>query len=114
MEKSNVILSWVDKRFPLTELWNDHIAKYYAPKNLNFWYYFGALSMVVLVLQLITGIWLTMNYNPSAEGAFDSVEYIMRDVPFGWLLRYMHSTGASFFLYSCISSHVQSYVIWIV
>jgi ubiquinol-cytochrome c reductase cytochrome b subunit len=97
MEKSNVILSWVDKRFPLTELWNDHIAKYYAPKNLNFWYYFGALSMVVLVLQLITGIWLTMNYNPSAEGAFDSVEYIMRDVPFGWLLRYMHSTGASFF-----------------
>jgi ubiquinol-cytochrome c reductase cytochrome b subunit len=97
MEKSNVILSWVDKRFPLTELWNDHIAKYYAPKNLNFWYYFGALSMVVLVLQLITGIWLTMNYNPSAEGAFDSVEYIMRDEPFGWLLRYMHSTGASFF-----------------
>lgn len=97
MEKSNVIISWIDKRFPLTELWNDHIAKYYAPKNLNFWYYFGALSMVVLVLQIITGIWLTMNYNPSAEGAFDSIEYIMRDVPFGWLLRYMHSTGASFF-----------------
>jgi ubiquinol-cytochrome c reductase cytochrome b subunit len=96
MDKENLI-SWVDKRFPLTQLWNDHIAKYYAPKNLNFWYYFGALSMVVLVLQIITGIWLTMNYNPSAEGAFDSIEYIMRDVPFGWLLRYMHSTGASFF-----------------
>jgi ubiquinol-cytochrome c reductase cytochrome b subunit len=97
MDKENVLKSWVDKRFPLTELWNDHVAKYYAPKNLNFWYYFGALSMVVLVLQIITGIWLTMNYNPSAEGAFDSIEYIMRDVPFGWLLRYMHSTGASFF-----------------
>jgi len=97
MDKENALKSWVDKRFPLTELWNDHVAKYYAPKNLNFWYYFGALSMVVLVLQIITGIWLTMNYNPSAEGAFDSIEYIMRDVPFGWLLRYMHSTGASFF-----------------
>jgi len=93
----NELKSWIDKRFPLTELWNDHVAKYYAPKNLNFWYYFGALSMFVLVLQIITGIWLTMNYNPSAEGAFDSIEYIMRDVPFGWLLRYMHSTGASFF-----------------
>jgi len=97
MDKENILISWIDKRFPLTELWNDHVAKYYAPKNLNFWYYFGALSMVVLVLQIITGIWLTMNYNPSAEGAFDSIEYIMRDVPFGWLLRYMHSTGASFF-----------------
>lgn len=94
---TNSLRSWVDKRFPLTELWNDHVAKYYAPKNFNFWYYFGSLAMVILVLQIVTGIWLTMNYNPSAEGAFDSVEYIMRDVPFGWLLRYMHSTGASFF-----------------
>jgi ubiquinol-cytochrome c reductase cytochrome b subunit len=97
MDKENALKAWVDKRFPLTELWNDHVAKYYAPKNLNVWYIFGALAMVVLVLQIITGIWLTMNYNPSAEGAFDSIEYIMRDVPFGWLLRYMHSTGASFF-----------------
>jgi ubiquinol-cytochrome c reductase cytochrome b subunit len=94
---TNSLKSWVDKRFPLTELWNDHVAKYYAPKNFNFWYYFGSLAVVILVLQIVTGIWLTMNYNPSAEGAFDSVEYIMRDVPFGWLLRYMHSTGASFF-----------------
>jgi len=94
---TNSLRSWVDKRFPLTELWNDHVAKYYAPKNFNFWYYFGSLAVVILVLQIVTGIWLTMNYNPSAEGAFDSVEYIMRDVPFGWLLRYMHSTGASFF-----------------
>jgi ubiquinol-cytochrome c reductase cytochrome b subunit len=97
MDIANALRSWVDKRFPLTELWNDHVAKYYAPKNFNFWYYFGSLAMVVLVLQILTGIWLTMNYNPSAEGAFDSIEYIMRDVPFGWLLRYMHSTGASFF-----------------
>lgn len=94
---TNSLKSWVDKRFPLTELWEGHVAKYYAPKNFNFWYYFGSLATVILVLQIVTGIWLTMNYNPSAEGAFDSVEYIMRDVPFGWLLRYMHSTGASFF-----------------
>jgi len=97
MDISNAIRTWVDKRFPLTQLWNEHVGEYYAPKNFNFWYYFGSLALFVLVLQIITGIWLTMNYNPSAEGAFDSVEYIMRDVPFGWLLRYMHSTGASFF-----------------
>ncbi len=78
-------------------MYNDHMAKYPAPKNLNFWYFFGSLAMLVLVNQIITGIWLTMNYNPSAEGAFASVEYIMRDVEYGWLLRYMHSTGASAF-----------------
>ena len=88
---------WVDDRFPLMALWNDHLAKYYAPKNFNFWYYFGALSLVVLVIQILTGIWLTMNYKPSAEDAFASVEYIMRDVPWGWWIRYMHSTGASAF-----------------
>jgi len=97
MDISNALRSWVDKRFPLTQLWNDHVGKYYCPKNFNIFYYFGSLALFVLVLQIITGIWLTMNYNPSAEGAFDSIEYIMRDVPFGWLLRYMHSTGASFF-----------------
>lgn len=88
---------WIDKRFPLMKLWNEHLAEYYAPKNFNIWYYFGAFSLIVFVNQILTGIWLTMNYNPSAEGAFASVEYIMRDVKFGWLLRYMHSTGASFF-----------------
>ncbi|MNG81889.1 cytochrome b [compost metagenome] len=91
------LLGWVDDRFPLTAMYNDHMAKYPAPKNLNFWYFFGSLAMLVLVNQIITGIWLTMNYNPSAEGAFASVEYIMRDVDYGWLLRYMHSTGASAF-----------------
>jgi ubiquinol-cytochrome c reductase cytochrome b subunit len=88
---------WVDDRFPLMSLWNDHLAQYYAPKNFNFWYYFGALSLVVFVLQIVTGIWLVMNYKPDAELAFGSVEYIMRDVDWGWLIRYLHSTGASAF-----------------
>jgi len=91
------LLGWVDARFPLTKMWNEHIAEYYAPKNFNIWYYFGSLALFVLVNQLLTGIWLTMNYNPSADGAFASVEYIMRDVEWGWLIRYMHSTGASAF-----------------
>ncbi|MFB2830179.1 cytochrome bc complex cytochrome b subunit [Aeromonas jandaei] len=91
------LMGWIDYRFPLTAMYNDHMAKYPAPKNLNFWYFFGSLAMLVLLNQIITGIWLTMNYNPSAEGAFASVEYIMRDVDYGWLLRYMHSTGASAF-----------------
>ncbi|QFI55759.1 cytochrome b [Aeromonas simiae] len=91
------LMGWIDARFPLTAMYNDHMAKYPAPKNLNFWYFFGSLAMLVLVNQLLTGIWLTMSYNPSAEGAFASVEYIMRDVDYGWLLRYMHSTGASAF-----------------
>lgn len=97
VRKGDELLTWTDARFPLTKLWKEHISEYYAPKNFNFWYYFGSLALFVLVLQIVTGIWLTMNYNPSAEGAFDSVEYIMRDVSFGWLLRYLHSTGASFF-----------------
>lgn len=88
---------WVNDRLPVQRAWDTHVGKYYAPKNFNFWYIFGVLSMVVLVNQLLTGIWLTMNYVPTAEGAFASVEYIMRDVEYGWLLRYMHSTGASAF-----------------
>lgn len=90
-------ITWVDDRFPLIETWKAHLSEYYAPKNFNFWYYFGALSLLVLVLQIITGIFLTMNYKPDAALAFASVEYIMRDVPWGWLIRYMHSTGASMF-----------------
>lgn len=88
---------WVDARLPVQRAWDTHMAKYYAPKNFNFWYFFGVLSLLVLVNQLLTGIWLTMSYDPSAERAFGSVEYIMRDVDFGWILRYMHSTGASAF-----------------
>ena len=88
---------WVDKRLPVQRAWDTHMGKYYAPKNFNFWYFFGVLSLLVLVNQLVTGIWLTMSFTPTAEGAFASVEYIMRDVDYGWLLRYMHSTGASAF-----------------
>ncbi len=90
-------MGWVDARFPATETFKYHMSEYYAPKNFNVWYFFGVLSMLVLVNQLLTGIWLTMDYNPSGDGAFASVEYIMRDVDMGWLIRYLHSTGASAF-----------------
>lgn len=95
--KTTGVLGWIDDRFPLTKMWKDHISEYYAPKNFNFWYFFGSLAMVVLVNQLLTGIFLTMHYKPSAELAFGSIEYIMRDVPFGNIIRYLHSTGASAF-----------------
>ncbi len=91
------LLSWIDNRFPLSKLYNEHMAQYYAPKNFNIWYVFGSLAGLVLVNQLLTGIFLTMHYKPDAAKAFESVEYIMRDVPWGWLVRYMHSTGASAF-----------------
>jgi len=91
------LLQWIDRRFPLLDLLKEHVTEYYAPKNFNFWYFFGGLAIFVLVIQILSGIWLTMNYNPSSSGAFDSVEYIMRDVPYGWVIRYIHSTGASFF-----------------
>jgi ubiquinol-cytochrome c reductase cytochrome b subunit len=90
-------LNWVDNRFPLSKLYNDHLGQYYAPKNFNFWYFFGSLNLLVMVMQIITGIFLTMHYKPDAAMAFASVEYIMRDVSWGWLIRYMHSTGASAF-----------------
>lgn len=89
---------WVDYRVPsLAIMWDYHLARYYAPKNFNIWYYFGSLALLVLVIQLLTGIYLAMNYKPDASVAFGSVEYIMRDVNWGWLMRYLHSTGASFF-----------------
>ncbi|PIX75417.1 MAG: cytochrome b, partial [Rhodocyclales bacterium CG_4_10_14_3_um_filter_68_10] len=98
------LTEWVDARFPLTSTWRAHLSEYYAPKNFNFWYYFGSLAFLVLVLQLVTGIFLTMHYKPDASlnsagvpVAFAAVEYIMRDVPWGWLIRYLHSTGASAF-----------------
>ncbi|WNO08535.1 ubiquinol-cytochrome c reductase [Teredinibacter sp. KSP-S5-2] len=89
--------NWIDARMPVQRTWDTHMGKYYTPKNFNFWYFFGVLSILVLVNQLLTGIWLTMNYVPSAEEAFASVEFIMRDVPYGWIIRYLHSTGASAF-----------------
>ena len=96
-EQKNSFLEWIDKRFPMTATWRAHLSEYYAPKNFNFWYFFGSLALLVLVNQLITGIFLTMSYKPDSSLAFASVEYIMRDVDYGWLIRYMHSTGASMF-----------------
>jgi ubiquinol-cytochrome c reductase cytochrome b subunit len=101
----NGLLTWIDQRFPLMESWRSHLSEYYAPKNFNFWYYFGSLALFVLVLQIATGIFLTMNYKPDAAQAFASVEYIMREVPWGWWIRYMHSTGASFF-FICVYLHM--------
>lgn len=97
MSKQQAVLDWIDARFPLTSTWKAHVSEYYAPKNFNFWYFFGSLAMLVLVIQIVTGIFLTMNYKPDAATAFYSVEYIMRDVAGGWIIRYMHSTGASMF-----------------
>jgi len=98
MSEEKGFAAWLDSRMPtLKREWNRHMAEYYAPKNFNFWYYFGVLAMVVLVIQLVTGVWLLMSYQGSAEQAFASVEYIMRDVELGWIIRYAHSTGASAF-----------------
>ena len=91
------LTTWIDDRFPMTKMWKEQVSEYYAPKNMNFWYFFGSLALLVLVIQILTGIFLTMNYKPSSADAFGSVEYIMRDVEWGWLIRYMHSTGASAF-----------------
>jgi len=96
-KSANAFMEWIDARLPVTKVWNEHLAEYMAPKNFNFWYFFGSLAMLMLVVQLVTGIFLTMHYKPDAQLAFASVEYIMRDVPFGWLVRYLHSTGASMF-----------------
>ena len=98
------LLAWIDDRFPLTKVWREHLSEYYAPRNFNFWYFFGSLALLVLVIQIVSGIFLTMHYKPDASlnaagvpVAFASVEYIMRDVPWGWLIRYIHSTGSSAF-----------------
>jgi ubiquinol-cytochrome c reductase cytochrome b subunit len=93
-------LDWLDKRLPVKDLYKSSLTEYYAPKNFNIWYYFGSIMLLVLVIQIVTGIWLTMNYKPDADQAFNSVEYIMRDVSWGWLIRYMHSTGASAFFFA--------------
>lgn len=97
MSKMSDFMGWVDHRIPLTATFEKHMSKYYAPKNFNFWYFFGVFAFLMLANQILTGVWLTMSFTPTSEEAFASVEYIMRDVEFGWLIRYMHSTGASFF-----------------
>ena len=102
--KAKALLDWVDARFPLSKMWRDHLSEYYAPKNFNFWYFFGSLALLVLVIQIVSGIFLVMNFKPDGNlnqynlpAAFTAVEYIMRDVSGGWIIRYMHSPGASFF-----------------
>ena len=99
MSSMVALLGWVDARLPVIKAWETHLSKYHAPSNFNFWYFFGVLSLAVLVIQILSGIWLTMNYTASSEAAFASIEYIMRDVEWGWLLRYVHSTGASAFFF---------------
>lgn len=95
--KKNRLIEWFDKRYPWNDFWKKHLSEYYAPKNFNFWYYFGSFSLLVFVMQILTGIWLVMEYVPTGEGAFASVQHIMREVRYGWLLRFMHTTGASAF-----------------
>src|SRR5690348_341491 len=97
LHPKNKVLGWIEDRLPWLSFLSQHTSGYYAPKNFNLWYYFGSLALVVLVNQILTGIFLTMFYKPNAAEAFASVEYIMRDVDWGWLIRYMHSTGASLF-----------------
>lgn len=91
------LLDWVDKRYPLTAFWKKHVSEYYAPRNFNFWYFFGSFSLLIFGAQIVSGVWLVMQYTPTADGSFQSVQHIMRDVPYGWLLRFMHTTGASAF-----------------
>ena len=96
-ESTSGVIGWIDARLPILSFIKNHLTNYYAPKNFNFWYFFGSLAFLVLFLQIVTGIFLAMHYKPDAQMAFDSVEFIMRDVNMGWLIRYMHSTGASAF-----------------
>ena len=101
------LTNWFENRFPTAfDAYRVHMSEYYAPKNFNFWYIFGSLALLVLVIQIVTGIFLVMHYKPDAEKAFASVEYIMRDVPWGWLIRYMHSTGRVGLLRRGVSAHV--------
>ena len=95
--KKGAVMEWIDKRYPWTAFWEQHLSKYYAPKNFNFWYFFGAFSLLAFVMQVVTGIWLVMEYTPTADASFSSVQHIMREVRYGWLLRFMHTTGASAF-----------------
>src|SRR5579883_960247 len=97
LRKKNRFMEWIDKRYPWTEFWKKHLSEYYAPRNFNFWYFFGSFSLLVFVAQIVTGIWLVMEYTPTADGSFASVQHIMREVRYGWLLRFMHTTGASAF-----------------
>lgn len=97
LNKKNRFMEWIDKRYPWNDFWKKHLSEYSAPRNFNFWYFFGSFSLLVFVSQIISGIWLVMEYTPTADGSFQSVQHIMREVRYGWLLRFMHTTGASAF-----------------
>jgi ubiquinol-cytochrome c reductase cytochrome b subunit len=97
LSQKSRFMEWIDKRYPWTDFWKKHLSEYYAPRNFNFWYFFGSFSLLVFVMQILTGIWLVMEYTPTADGSFASVQHIMREVRYGWLLRFMHTTGASAF-----------------
>lgn len=97
LNKKSSFMGWIDARYPWTDFWKKHLSEYYAPRNFNFWYFFGSFSLLVFVMQILTGIWLVMEYTPTAEGSFASIQHIMREVRYGWLLRFMHTTGASAF-----------------
>ncbi|HLA74113.1 MAG TPA: cytochrome b, partial [Steroidobacteraceae bacterium] len=95
--KSGGFRAWFNKRLPVDQFVADQLTGYYAPKNFNIWYFFGSLALLVLVMQIVTGIFVTMHFKPGEATAFNSVEYLRREVPYGWLLQYMHAVGASFF-----------------
>ena len=96
-QQSSGIFNWINTRLPISNTYERHLSKHPVPKKVNFWYLFGALASVVLVIQIVSGIWLMFGYENTEEGAFASVEYIMRDIEYGWIIRYMHTTGASMF-----------------
>src|SRR5579871_4515962 len=96
-QKQGGIVNWFNERYPWAEFWRKHLSEYYAPRNFNFWYFFGSFSLLIFVAQIISGIWLVMEYTPTADGSFASVQHIMREVRYGWLVRFMHTTGASAF-----------------
>src|SRR5471032_1871307 len=109
-EKSG-LMAWIDKRYPWTDFWEKHLSEYYAPRNFNFWYFFGSFSLLVFVSQIVSGIWLVMEYTPTGDPSFVSVQHIMREVPYGWLLRFMHTTGASAF-FAVVYLHMYRGVIY--
>lgn len=111
MAFSKRMFQWVDQRFPLNAIWNNYFVRYLAPKNLNFWYFFGSLSLLVFVMLIVSGIWLAMDYTPVPNAAFDSVQHIMRNVQFGWLIRYIHTTSASAF-FIVIYLHIYRAIIY--
>ena len=108
-EMAGKLFSWLNNRLPIVNTFERHLSKHPVPSKVNFWYLFGALAAVTLIIQIVTGIWLIMPYSNTEEQAFSSIEYIMRDVDYGWVIRYMHTTGASLFLQLFIFICLEAY-----